>query len=336
MNCVRWLLRFWKRPSQRNSNVVEAGSPHILGLPDELLLEIIKHLDLHDEFLLSQTCGALRGLTERNWKPTLQRLSHAQQLDFWTGLAYVLPNHWVCGPCGKLHKIDKRDRPTTDNRSPRCQQQDGLDFDHSYHLRHTHVQLALKLTRMGSVNRRHLENIMSPFTTETPTLSSDRPRLKYCATPKVVAERFLLQVKRKFQWNDPAVVSLSDLGLRTICPHMVILPFKVPRDTKSSRAAVLGCFSNDVHLAVASLGQEVTGHCRRCPTDYTVVAQPGIVTICTWHDLGPYGSPLSKQWTIHIPSGQNRLFQRLCLHHNPGTIRDMYFKGLVDERRTEV
>lgn len=206
-----------------------------------------------------------------------------------------------------------------------CASKDGLNFDRFYHLRHTHVQFALKLTRMGSVNQRYLKNIMSPFTTKEPALFCHQLRHKYCATPKVVAERFLLQVEREFRWEGHDMAVSNELGLQRICPHMVIMrSFKSAKSTKASQMFGLEGLSNDFHRAVASLGQEFTGHCRRCPTDYTVIAHRGIVTICSWHDLGSYGSPLSEQWTSHIRSDQNGLCKGPHLHHNPGTIRGMY------------
>lgn len=197
MDCVRWLLPFRERRSQRNSNAAEATCPPILKVSNEILLEIIDHLRLHDELLLSQTCRAFRKLTQRNWKLDFQRFSFAKRMKFWTGLAYVMPNHWVCGQCCKLHAIDKWDRPKHYASVPRCQRlMNRLNFDRIYPLRHTHVQLALKLTRMGSVHQKYLKNILSPFTTKR--MSSEGPYsrvpLTYCAIPKVVAGRFLLQV----------------------------------------------------------------------------------------------------------------------------------------------
>ncbi|KAF6798797.1 f-box domain containing protein [Colletotrichum sojae] len=43
----------------------------ILELPADVLLEIIDHLELHDEFFLSQTCRPFRVLIGRDWKRTI-------------------------------------------------------------------------------------------------------------------------------------------------------------------------------------------------------------------------------------------------------------------------
>lgn len=80
MNCVRWLLSFGERRSQRNDTAV--ANPPILALPTEILLEIIDCLHEHDEFLLSQTCRAFRTLTQRDWKLAFERLTYSKQIDF--------------------------------------------------------------------------------------------------------------------------------------------------------------------------------------------------------------------------------------------------------------
>lgn len=337
MNCVRWLLSFRERRSQRDRNAIEAARPPpaILKLPDEILLEIIDHLALHDEFLLSQTCRTFRRLTQRNWRLDFPQFSYPTQINFWTGLAYVLPNHWICGPCCKLHVINRWDRPEVNALAPPCQQQYDLNFDAIYPLRHTHVQLALKLTRMGSVNQSYLEYIMSPFTTEKTSSPYHRLRLTYYATPKVVAERFLLQVKREFR-DSIAAVFPTELRLEHICPHMIIMPSEPQINRQRSQILGLDGLSKDVHFAFASFGREFTGHCKRCPTDYTVLAHPGMVTIYSWHDLGSHRSPYSQQWTVHIRTRHNRFFDGPLVHHHPGTIRDRYLEGSVDGRATEV
>lgn len=345
MNCVRWLLSFRELRPQGNNN--EATCPPILQVPNEILMEIIDHLHLHDEFLLSQTCRAFRKLTQRNWELAFERFSWAKRMDFRTGLAYVLPNHWVCGPCGKLHTIDTWwgwDGPKNNGFPlvPQCQQQDGLNFDTIYPLRHTHVQLALKLTRMRSVNQEYLKYIMSPFTTETMSSPYLRLRLTYYAVPKVVAERFLLQVKREFRDGDEmasARVCPGELHLEHICPHMMIMASKAyGRRAGSGLSRVFGLdgLSKDVHLAFASFGETFFGHCKRCPTDYAVLAHPGILTIYSWHDLGSYRSPFSQQWTVHIRTSQNEFCDGPLVHHHPGTIRDTYLEGSVGGRAWEV
>lgn len=334
MDCVRWLLAFGQRRPQQNRDA--STCPVILQVPNEILLEIIDHLRLHDEFLLSQTCRTFRKLTQRNWKLASQQLSFLKGIEFRTGLAYVLPNRYVCGPCGKLHAMHKWDRPETYRPVPLCQQSRYLTFDRIYPLRHTHVQLALKLTRMGSINQKYLNRILSPFTSETLSFPYPQLRLHYCAIPRVVGERFLLQVKREWRGLDNTMraVSPDELRLERVCPHMAIMPSTVmngrrPND-RATKVFALDGLSKDVHLACSTYGRAFSGYCERCPTDYTVFANAGIITAYSWHDLGSYGTPFSQRWTVHIETDQNIYCNGPVVHHHAGTVREMYLGASTD------
>lgn len=114
---------------------------------------------------------------------------------------------------------------------------------------------------------------------------------------------------------------------------MIIIPSKTngrPHSDSISQVFGLDGLSKDVHLAFGSIGRAFIGHCKRCPTDYTVLAQPGIMTIHSWHDLGSHRTPFSQQWTVHIRTDQNVFSGGPLVHHHPGTIRDMYLEGSVD------
>ncbi|KAF6811245.1 hypothetical protein CSOJ01_05803, partial [Colletotrichum sojae] len=88
------------------STLVEGTASVFDNLEREILLRIIGHLELHNHFLLSHTCQALRNVTQRDWVSTIDRLPLAPRLEFWSGVAFVLPDHWVCGPCYRLHNIN--------------------------------------------------------------------------------------------------------------------------------------------------------------------------------------------------------------------------------------
>lgn len=288
-----------------------------------MLLEIIKNLDLLDEFRLSQTCRAIRGFAQRDWKLALHRLSHTEQVEFLTGLAYTLPNHWVCGLCGKLHEIDKQDIPRASYHEPPivCRPKNRLTFDLYYSLQHNHIQLALKLIRMGPVNQEYLEKIISPVTIQTNMLRSTQVQLHHCATPMIIGERFFLQVEREFT-ADPALLTPSRFSWEDVCPHL---------DATFHRK-----FSQNIYLAFESLGLEFTGHCERCPTDYSILITTGKVRISSWHDFGPYSSPLHEQWRVHLCCKRVLNNAAPTVYRNPGSIRDTYLKGIVNKRTTKV
>lgn len=310
-------------------NATDAEVPGILRLPTETILKVIDHLELHDLFILSQTCKALRALAWRDWDLALDQMHSILRTDFLTGIAYVRPNEWVCERCGRLHAINKRDVPCSEwrirNCLPPCYLETGIKCGPVYELRYNHVQMALKLTRMGNVNRRYLEHIMRPYSDERDSNFCSELFLRTRAIPKIVAERFLLHAEYEYRDNT-APVSPDTLRFIGICPHMVIWPSRRTRSTRVSRALGLG-FSDSVHLAFDRPGQEIAGCCDRCPTDYTVVAAPGVLAICVWHDLGPYTSPLDKRWRVHVLSYDNGPLRGLAVQHNLGSVRDMYIEG---------
>lgn len=185
---------------------------------------------------------------------------------------------------------------------------------------------------MAPVNKRHLKYIMSSFTTKRLNSIDPPLRLVYCATPKVVAERFLLQVKREFR-SDTAAVSFDAYREERICPHLLISsPYYLTRELPHDMILrIFGPVGLLVHVRLTlagNFGRTLTGHCPHCPTDYIVLAHPGIVTICSWHDLGSYGNPFSEQWTVHTRNSQNEYSSGLIVHHHPGSVRDMYLRDL--------
>ncbi|KAF6804026.1 f-box domain containing protein [Colletotrichum sojae] len=66
-------------------------------------------------------------------------------------------------------------------------------------------------------------------------------------------------------------------------------------DSYLTRDCGLKGFMDDIHLALSTPGQEVSGHCSDCVTDYAAVAVYGELLIKRWSDLGRYLSPLSPE-----------------------------------------
>ncbi|TDZ19314.1 hypothetical protein Cob_v007639 [Colletotrichum orbiculare MAFF 240422] len=328
--CVWLPLARLRHRFKRLFNATDAEAPSILRLPNELILEVLDHLELHDLFILSQTCRALRALAWRDWNLALGRMPSTRRAHFLPGIAFVRPNDWVCGRCGRLHAVDKRDVPWSGwhirGSLPPCYRETGIKCGYVYELRFAHVQMAIKLSRMGNVNQTYLGRIMKPYSDERDSSVYSTLLLHTRAAPKIVAERFLLHAEYEYRDNT-ASVSPDALRLKKICPHMMIWPSRNTRSNSLTRDLGLEGLSDAVHLAFDRPGQEITGHCNRCPTDYTVVAAPGLLTIRAWHDLGPYTSLPDERWTVHIRSHDNQPSEGPAVHHNPGTVRDAYVKG---------
>ncbi|KAK1672665.1 hypothetical protein BDP55DRAFT_731171 [Colletotrichum godetiae] len=228
---VRHSHRFKQSPVKTTKSSSPDSAPPILASPNEILYQILVSPALHDEIVLSHTCRGLRSLTQRDWTLAVISLPRNAKLAFWTGLAYIKPNQWVCGPCCKLHRVCTQDNPGDRkcNRF-RCHQNAYHVFERSgCYLRHMHVQLAPKLTRMGGRSNKNqqklLENTMAPFTSRMP-----QPRgihLTFissgCAvTPKIVGGRFLVHVEHDFRHSREIALVRSGF-FRRVCPHLMIM-----------------------------------------------------------------------------------------------------------------
>lgn len=300
-------------------------------LEPKILQMIRGHLELHDHFLLGQTCQAWRRTTARDWKLTLDQLPLAQKLEFWAGVALVLPNHWACGPCYRLHKINRSDIPWKERgwcerQSDSCQFENAARFGPFHKIEERHVQLALKFTRMKTVNQEYLKSIMKPFTDVSFADPRNRPAyMSFHAAPKIVAGRFLLHTKWVF--GDGVRFCVSQLRAYRICPHMFIRY----ADSHKQRLRHLGALdtitkdlTKSVNLALESPGKTFDGHCSRCPTDFSVLAGLNRITISSWHDFGTYKSPEDDSWNVHVESHKNRFSTGPVVHHEPGSVQKLY------------
>ncbi|KAF6833943.1 hypothetical protein CPLU01_05238 [Colletotrichum plurivorum] len=327
------------------ATLVEGITSVFDNLERELLLRIIGHLELHDHFLLSHTCQTLRNVTRRDWVSTVEQLPLAPRLEFWAGIAFVLPNHWVCGPCYRLHKINKSDVPWKERRYSReaqndaCEYENGVRFDYHHKIEEKHVQLALKFTRLNNVNQDYLASIMKLFAEESFKNYHHHPAYKsFYSSPKIVFERFLLHTQWVF--GNGVRFSPSELRMHGICPHMVIYSLDSGEQDRG-RQTPCGCkrsidtrvleFTQEVRLALKSPGREFDGHCSRCTTDYSILVGPARVTISAWHDFGSYKSPEDESWTVHIESNANKFTKGPIVYHEPGSVRRLYEGRLIEE-----
>ncbi|KAL7781766.1 hypothetical protein V8C37DRAFT_398117 [Trichoderma ceciliae] len=112
MRCL-WFLRQLLDKDRRHHRDHDQKDPSaaLLRLPLDILFLITDNLALHNKFLLSHTCKALRQIIFQDWDIKVSQLSFEDQIEFWVGLAYTLPNRWVCLKCCKLHPINTLDVP---------------------------------------------------------------------------------------------------------------------------------------------------------------------------------------------------------------------------------
>ncbi|KXH47117.1 hypothetical protein CSIM01_13211 [Colletotrichum simmondsii] len=289
----------------------------LLKLPNEMLFHIISFLELHDQFILRQTCKDMQVLLQKDWRLLFTRLAVSQKLDFLAGLAFTSPNHWVCGGCHQLHRIDTNDIPW--HKLGTCpHDKDRARFLSRFGIRESHVQLALKLTRLKTAaDQEYLKKIMSPFTPESGPYSDQKNKSSFHAAPRIIADKFLLymQHERIYQ-KDQGIWQVS----ASICRHI---------GGCESRIGPPKELGNAVRLAVNQPGIEVNGHCSRCPTDYSVILgpEPDRLTIRAWHDYGSYKSPNDKSWTAPVYGTGNTYSPGPKVYRDPGSIRMLYASG---------
>lgn len=185
----------------------------------------------------------------------------------------------------------------------RCQRRWMRTFGPSYELRHSQIQMALKLDRMKSINQKYYERIMSPVRVVWPVSYWD------CVfSPKIVSGKFLLRVERAIR------VSVGG--------RPSPLPSPPPSGSSGLANNIHLALENDFYLALQNPGQRTYGSCNRCPADYVVWVTGERAHFNTWHDFGLYQSQAnSKEWKpLAIPD-------QIAVYHIPGSIRMMYYMG---------
>ncbi|KAK1471611.1 hypothetical protein CCUS01_06095 [Colletotrichum cuscutae] len=291
--------------------------PSFLKLPNEMLFHIISFLELHDQFILRQTCKDMQILLQKDWRLLFTRLAVSQKLDFLAGLAFTSPNHWVCGGCHLLHRIDTNDIPWHLLRT--CPYDTNRAcFLSRFDIRESHVQLALKLMRLKTAaNQEYLKKIMSPFTFEYAPSPGQKTKTSFHAAPKVIADRFILYTQRALSY--PQGLGVWQVSER-ICRHIGGSESGVGPPTEFGKA---------IKLAVNQPGIEVNGHCSRCLIDYSIILGPGPdrLTIRAWYDYGSYKSPNDKSWTAPVYGTSNTYSPGPKVYRDSGSIRMLYATG---------
>ncbi|KAK7422414.1 hypothetical protein QQX98_001693 [Neonectria punicea] len=266
----------------------------------------------------------MRGVASRNWKQELDSLPAADRINFWTGLAYTMPNAWVCARCCKLHLIYMKASDiapdTPQSRSwlssstcyadrPALSQYGYFGYSEAYYeVRHRHVQLALKHSRLG-IKGRHLQMLLAQWQSKPSQFNKNL----HWAQPKIVDDRFLLR-ERHTVAGDQEPLSRRSIGWTTIgltalwfCPHLVLTPIwgedELPSadfDWQAFHPSIE--FENSVAQAFANAGTEFDGCCNHCFTDYSVLVSRSrrAVTFQIWRDFGTHDSPENWTWRSQV------------------------------------
>jgi hypothetical protein len=332
----------------------------ILQLPPEILLLIIDNLALHDKFLLSHTCKALRHLVSQDWDTEFSRLSLEDQIGFWVGLAYTLPNRWACVKCCKLHPVDTSDVPAAfwrvRYRDVPCsvEYSRGIEVE-GYSMQHYHIQFALKLSRLGNVHQQYLAALMAPYTRTGISLIPPLAE-SYAVEPRIINKRFILHEEWNINNHTSIALPLFPDNSHSnipVCPHMHmrsgaarsrsckewslhrLAHMPTNHDVQQQLAIWLRDYTlleDGIALAYASPGQWIFDSCLHCPTDIAIKisVDEREATVRAWHDFGTEGSPLDISWKAHVRNinAPPWLDPGPYVHYTHGSIREMWSEDI--------
>ncbi|RYP23582.1 hypothetical protein DL767_008774 [Monosporascus sp. MG133] len=339
----------WKRPRG------EQNLDHpFLQLPPELICLVAEFLTPVHLALFSQTCRSLRA--------TLERYSNAAHLSRTEYFAYLavrargLPEQWVCEECMALHPVVKLDTPASIYNVSSCPlgRVTSSPYGHRYgkvridtrlgyrqiRIDHRHVQLALKYTRLQRRKyNSYLQALMAPHHDMRFGPSAAIPlKTHYSAYPKVVAGddgnlRFLLLSTWRY-YKGREDISLRKIGYQIICPHLELNYCTSPY-LRGGPCHVLEAAVEEV-LEARGDGQERTGACPRCATDFSVQLTSEYLNLYAWQDFGPEGSPVDLAWKSQsaghgLDGVWNWRFTGPTLYHEPGSIRKLYGPEVPEE-----
>ncbi|EQB46209.1 hypothetical protein CGLO_14758 [Colletotrichum gloeosporioides Cg-14] len=270
----------------------------LMSLPPEMLNEIAVHLELHDRYLFSETCRRARrlfGMDKAAWNRVFHSLGLRGKTPievFLAGVAFARPHHWLCIPCGRLHRAagDPPPRPRTrrcDRPMPLCPRRLRLG------LKISHVESALKMARMlragaagaDEVGAR-LRNLLTGVE-EKPVVDSTKElqyrRVAVESTPKVVSGMFILHTRIEF-------IGTRKGGGRGAAKLAYFKPFRLCEHLCSISNG-RNDLATDLKKAFGGKGREKTGSCGRCGIDYAIIANHGGFVVQSWQNLGRYDCP---------------------------------------------
>ncbi|RYP19051.1 hypothetical protein DL765_003547 [Monosporascus sp. GIB2] len=342
-------MRKWLRGEQKEQNQQNLDPP-LLQLPPELIYLVAEFFTPADIALFSQTCRSLRAIFGRH--SNAAHLSRTEYFAYLAGRARELPEQWVCEGCVALHPIVKRDTPASIYHVSSCPlgwvtssltgcrygeiRIDSRLFYGQLRIEHRHVQLALKYTRLQRRKyNSYLRALMAPHHNMRYGPRGRLPlKTHYSAYPKVVAGddgnlRFLLLSTWRYH-KGLEDISLRNIDYQRICPHLRLSHW-TSRYLCGHPCHVLEEVVEEA-LEARGDGQERTGACPRCATDFSVQLTSEYLDLHVWQDFGPECSPVDLAWKSQsadrgLDGVRNCSLMGPTLYHQPGSIRKLYGQG---------
>ncbi|KAH6898862.1 hypothetical protein B0T10DRAFT_578718 [Thelonectria olida] len=305
----------------------------LVSLDPSLTVAITRYLPPHSQILLSQTCRSLRsffGCILPPERKLSEKLSEGETYDFLTCLARNKPDQWACEQCLKLHNRPFL-KPAPDNIldcfCPRGPLLHLYKLGKAQYAQH-HIQLALKYARINEMDcgQMHWLNTVLATRKGLKMLASspeDGVIGKLSYVPKIVKERFLIHSTSYFTVKFGSKLKAGFLRRWKICEHQLLLgqySQRLQRETVSHPLQPEYYFWKTMLSAFKAKGDEVRGYCPLCPTDFSVQARPGKMTLRVWIDLGPENSPSDVLWKAQTSRNLEGCFE----YEEPGRVRRLY------------
>ena len=290
----------------------------LLRLPDDLFNMIFSELTLPSKVLFSRTCARLRHLLHNSCALALAFISSSERAEYFVGIAQVLPNHYFCIKCEKIHTINEIDDPLNPLFLFSCPAGFSVLKYHTitpklgpgYWLHHHHVQLALKYARRGDTQTKYFRRLMAPHVA-TRTLIP--PMTYFSVQPAIIHGKFLLFRTWTFE-KDSVVGGVKRLEL---CPHLKVLDTDLP-------SRQVNPLYETLNKANKTKGVPMYNACHRCPTDYSVMVLSNHVVFCTWQDFGGESTTSDMAWYIHVENETNDEFRGPTVPHIEGSLREAF------------
>lgn len=320
----------------------------LLGLPQELLLEIWSHLDERSRICLLLTCKRLKNDLPRL---ELDGLNPQVQIPLLLLLEKDIPDVYFCHHCAKLHRWARcrwkkrvsrgMSFKTYDCRKYRnlaTKETPSLTWDVLGAIRLPFQLPQLIMNRHFRGRRHGIKRSMLKF--KVRMVSEHGPRCKRKWRAKIVDGELMLRSKMKVEYPGRGLRLFFDYTPHGICRHTRLdaianhcLPFMESSSQREARKHLkqveelsLGrhIWINGLPPTYAHYGDrgldpgtgprfEPAGgalrSCQRCMTDYVInISQrepPAgrseeegnwVITVRTWHDLGPVRSPADWKW----------------------------------------
>ncbi|EFX04848.1 hypothetical protein CMQ_5110 [Grosmannia clavigera kw1407] len=304
--------------------------PELLTLPPNIFCRVCDYLPWSAKELMSRTCTLMRQRLHKACKMVVGGMNREEHILYQNDISKTLPLHVVCADCARLHRATLGDVPIVCYRSPnRTCPAKLMALPRApflcigYCLEYHHVQLALKLRRLGLFPD-HVNRIMQPYylrNSDQNTYTSIEAFIRPILTVHESQPSFLVFKAVEFiEFGATYTTSLSPGTLQclTICPHSSL----ASRDPASMR-------SNAIYQAIADarmgLFTRRNYSCALCPTDVSVHTLPGRLRIYAWHDFGQEGiSPVDNAWRVHVGGPGNNQFLGPYLFHPRGTVKLRY------------